>query len=1351
MRRVNIAILSLFVLIILALVGCNGGGGGNGEPESPTNSAPTITNLPATVSGLCDNPSSHDVNATDPNLSSGQSLTYSTSNNTCSFTPAVNASNGMVSWICGSSPEDCSVKVTVTDDGSPPLSDAEILTIECTQNSVPQITSIAPASVEEDVLYSYDITCTDADGNDLTLASGGGDTCNGILVDNGNGTGNYSFTPDETQGGTACNVQISCTDTLDTDIQTTGVDILEVNQAPYWTSVPSNVVITLSGSYNQANGQAADDDLPNGTSGDPGYLTCSNAADNCSFVVTVSDAGSGAVSCNMSFTAGVSPETCSVDVQVSDSPGTTITENITITVRAPSVIYVDDSATGANDGTSWADAFKIIRDAVDAALAGDMIWVAEGTYTAGDPVLAMKNGVDIYGGFVGTENSLGERGNPADYATILRVGTNVVHGSSNARLDGFTIANGYTDLSWWPGAGMHNVGVTGLEISRCIFQDNTAHSSMSMASGACGGMYNESSSLTITDCIFRNNEGGPCGGGMCNYYSDPTIINSTFHNNSAGWHFSLDHFGSGGGMYNVDSSPTLINCIFTGNTAGESGAGTMRYGGAIYNGGNSSPVIFNCSFSGNKAIDAGGAIYNSGASLTLTNCILWNDTAPSGKEIGGPATVIYSDIEGGGYATEEGNIDLDPLFVDYPDLHVPINSPCVDAGTGSGAPAGDMDGNPRPSGLGHDMGAYEYQFTPYCSILLYCPSTARETAPISCPVEYNYLECSGSLSLGVGNTCTGASVVDYGDGSGTYSAPAQGVGAGSCVAEVQLAADGVSTSETILIVPGVIWYVDKGATGANDGTSWTDAFTKVQDAVDAALAGDEIWVAEGYYYPAGSDPVIQMKDGVDIYGGFMGTESSLGERGNPADHPTILDGQDDLYHVVIGATDARLDGFKIEDGDADGNIGNDNYGAGMLNDGVNNLLVDNCIFDNNNAGCPYDYFPYYNTRILGYGAGMANLNNSTVTISNTIFSDNFALGDGAGMLNSSNSSVTLTDCTFTDNEAMYYYFSLKGGGHGGAIENAGDTVIGNCIFNGNDASGAGMLGSVGSGGAINNSAGYLFVSDSEFRGNGGLGTLWGGAISNWSDLTVANSKFFGNYGQMYGGAIFTNSTSAEITNSLFVNNDANEGGAIYNSSSLTITNCTLTGNDASRGGGIYNDSSGLTISNSILWDDNASNGPEIYDTGAVAIVNYSDVQGGWTGTGNINVNPLFVNAPVFWDITTASGTTTTIEVASATPEYVVDDVIEIENDGVARTVSAASGTTVTFAPALSDPSITGMLVEIWGPGASNLDEDFHLQSGSQCIDNGTATGAPSDDLDGNPRPSPPGGDFDMGAYEYQWP
>jgi len=107
--------------------------------------------------------------------------------------------------------------------------------------------------------------------------------------------------------------------------------------------------------------------------------------------------------------------------------------------------------------------------------------------------------------------------------------------------------------------------------------------------------------------------------------------------------------------------------------------------------------------------------------LTVTSCILWNDTAPDGPEIYNDAstpTVTYSNVEGG--YVGDGNIDADPLFLGAPDdLHLGPGSPCIDAADGPVAPEYDKDGNPRiddpdspNTGIGPpwaDMGAYEFQ------------------------------------------------------------------------------------------------------------------------------------------------------------------------------------------------------------------------------------------------------------------------------------------------------------------------------------------------------------------------------------------------------------------------------------------------------------------------------------------------------------------------------------------------------------------------------------------------------------------------------------------------------------------
>ena len=110
-----------------------------------------------------------------------------------------------------------------------------------------------------------------------------------------------------------------------------------------------------------------------------------------------------------------------------------------------------------------------------------------------------------------------------------------------------------------------------------------------------------------------------------------------------------------------------------------------------------------------------------------------------------------------------------------------------------------------------------------------------------------------------------------------------------------------------------IIYVDITATGLNNGTSWTNAYTNFQSGITSAVAGDEVWVAKGIYQcPSYSS--FSMKSGVKIYGGFSNTETLISER-NWVNNLTILLGNEAsvVYNSNVDAN-AQLDGFTITGG-----------------------------------------------------------------------------------------------------------------------------------------------------------------------------------------------------------------------------------------------------------------------------------------------------------------------------------------------------------------------------------------------------------------------------------------------------
>jgi hypothetical protein len=204
------------------------------------------------------------------------------------------------------------------------------------------------------------------------------------------------------------------------------------------------------------------------------------------------------------------------------------------------------------------------------------------------------------------------------------------------------------------------------------------------------------------------------------------------------------------------------------------------------------------------------------------------------------------------------------------------------------------------------------------------------------------------------------------------------------------------------------------------------------------------------------------------------------------------------------------------------------------------------------------------------------------TIRNGLSSTN----GGGGMFNTG-SHLTIANCAFTANRA--------GNSIGGAIFNLGSSpTVTNCIFTANTGR---------TGGGIYNASSNPRVINCAFTQN--KATSSGGGMANFfSNPILINCKFF--------------------QNSCHTGN----GGGMMNISSLpTLTHCTLNGNIATTGGGIFNQgsSSQSTLNNCIVWGNVVSTSPSAIAGLSQSTVTYSDVQGGYSGTGNIDADPLFVN------------------------------------------------------------------------------------------------------------------------------
>ncbi len=334
--------------------------------------------------------------------------------------------------------------------------------------------------------------------------------------------------------------------------------------------------------------------------------------------------------------------------------------------KSDSIIYVDQSATGKENGTSWQDAYRSLQDALNNAADGAQVWVAKGTYypvyfedqRGVDPrtySFEIPKNVSLYGGFSGTEMSPQER-----------------------TFQDTTILSGDIDNPDDPGDNSYHVVTTdgNNRIDGFVIGEGNANSDSPYDMGA--GIYNLSDSITVTNCTFRDNYAVQ-GAGMANsrigaftHYIE--IKNCTFSHNRA---------ENGAGIGNWDCPTYIERCLFVADSV-------TNMGGAVFNwGALSNADIIHCTFYANAAGDSslGGAVHSraSGIYTNLINCILWNNSSDIGygSETHGAVThVYYSDLQD---TTIQGsnNIFEDPLFADPAsfDFSLSQGSPCIDAGT----------------------------------------------------------------------------------------------------------------------------------------------------------------------------------------------------------------------------------------------------------------------------------------------------------------------------------------------------------------------------------------------------------------------------------------------------------------------------------------------------------------------------------------------------------------------------------------------------------------------------------------------------------------------------------------------
>lgn len=460
-------------------------------------------------------------------------------------------------------------------------------------------------------------------------------------------------------------------------------------------------------------------------------------------------------------------------------------------------------------------------------------------------------------------------------------------------------------------------------------------------------------------------------------------------------------------------------------------------------------------------------------------------------------------------------------------------------------------------------------------------------------------------------------------------------------------------------------YVKANATGSNNGSSWGNAFTSLQVALDAALANPairEIWVAQGTYVPTKRtiplDPrsaTFRLKDGVALYGGFAGTETALSQR-NVALHPTILSGEPPapaarVYHVVtadsVGST-AVLDGFTVRRGLANLS-GSQGRGGGLYVAGTrpgpllrfvtlrdNQALEGGGLFVSSGTDMQVNActITQNSTSTGGSGAGVFAQGRAKLTLRATTISNNVATSFAGGIYCGLKSSITANGCTLAAN----------GASSGGAVYLDGASLSATkCTLSGNQAGTKG-------GAVMARSDSQLTLSGCNFQLNSCPQA--GGAICAEDTVRVsaAGCVLSGNQASSaggIGGAVrHQDSTTGTWRSCRFQGNAAGfEGGAmsIDHSAVVALIGATVVANSANTGfaGGINEASGALTLDSCILWGNTDAFGnledAQIFQLGGSLYISYCAIKG-WSNVlcfncpGNVGAgqfNPLFVSASDF--------------------------------------------------------------------------------------------------------------------------
>lgn len=752
------------------------------------------------------------------------------------------------------------------------------------------------------------------------------------------------------------------------------------------------------------------------------------------------------------------------------------------------IYYV--SPTGVGDGTSW-ETTTTLQTALQNAVAGDQIWVqgfeqitsADQLYIAPADGFSLKSGVQLYGGFKGDETNVNSRetlGKPYQmkYRSVLSGdvkrddvvdNTNLIFPANTTRSDNATHV---LNVNMAPASG-NNKNTSPTIING--FSIGNGHADGSGEKG--GGIYIHGDNtgggiFRIERCFLLNNyatQGGAIyvDAEVKNVNNSTSLVNQcVVYNNAAGERAAVEN--AGGGLYLAGEATVVNSSIFN----NENGGLRLADGAKVVN----STVSRNSS-GGIDMIDDKAEGYN------VANTIIWGNSTLSTQYRPKFKNSAFHEVEAGDsdgniYVTAENRGDTNAPMFDAPSLKTSY----------------DRDFNWRQT-------AYP----------LWSWNVLEGSVMLSKGDQQSYDQSAYGSEDMAGNPRFNGSTIDI----GAY--------------------------EFQQMLSTRIRYVKPVATGTGDGSSWENASGNLQNMIDELAKNNpqnlpgEVWVAAGTYVPqvqviSGTtySASFLMRDGISVYGGFAGDESSKQER-EVGKMPW------NFVNKTI------LEGSYYEHSKTSWNESNHKW---TLTSDSRHVVFFSPLPSEGKSG--FDKSTILNGVTIrgGYaqgGEGVAD----------------FMTDRGAGVYMGIN--ATLEKCIVTENSST---------GNGGAVYMYGGRVMNSLIYN-NNADGDGGAVYVDNAGIVLAS---MLTNNSANNGSGAYLAHTG----NWTDgkphpeYLILSTSVVSNNTSRLNGAVYCAKGGVLMQNTI-TNNDC-----------PTATDNTSA--NASQSGGLYVDSYGLVI-NSVLWNN----------------------------------------------------------------------------------------------------------------------------------------------------------------------